>query len=196
MTTRELYKGILVRLTVEEPDIIADLLVKWRRDSEYARLLDNDPARMFSKKKTKEWLEKDLKEDETNLFFMMRTLEDDKLIGFIGLFDIQWYHRDAYVGVGIGEREYWGRGFGTDAMRIILRYAFTALSLNRVTLAVFEYNPRGVRSYEKAGFKIEGRARGYLHREGRRWDLINMGILREEWQAIVGGKNDDFGTRI
>lgn len=194
MTTSDLYKGDLVRLTAEEPDVIADLLVKWRRDSEYARLLDNDPARMFSIKKTKEWLEKDLKEDETSQFFMMRTLAEDKLIGFIGLSGIQWHHRNAYVGVGIGEREYWGRGFGTDAMRIVLRYAFTALSLNRVTLSVFEYNPRGVRSYEKAGFKIEGRARGYLHREGRRWDLINMGILREEWQVIVGGKNDDLGA--
>jgi RimJ/RimL family protein N-acetyltransferase len=194
MMNIDLYKGELVRLTAEEPDVITELLVNWRRDSEYARLLDNDPVRMFSKKKTKEWFEKDLEENEKSNFFMIRTLEDDKLIGFIGLFDIQWNHRNAYVGVGIGEREYWGRGYGTDAMRIILSYAFTALNLLRVSLGVFEYNTRGVRSYEKAGFKIEGRAREYLHREGKRWDLINMGILREEWQAVVGGKNDDFGT--
>jgi RimJ/RimL family protein N-acetyltransferase len=194
MTISDLYKGKLVRLTAEEPDVMTELLVKWRRDSEYARLLDNDPVRMFSKKKTKEWFEKDLEENEKSNFFMVRTLEDDKLIGFIGLFDIQGNHQNAYVGIGIGEREYWGRGYGTDAMNIMLRYAFTALNLLRVSLGVFEYNQRGVRSYEKAGFRIEGRAREYLYREGRRWDLINMGILREEWQADVGGKNDDIGS--
>jgi RimJ/RimL family protein N-acetyltransferase len=85
------------------------------------------------------------------------------------------------VGIGLGEREFWGKGYGTDAMRIILRYAFTELNLHRVTLNVFEYNPRGVRSYEKAGFVLEGRQRGVLLREGRRWDEIYMGILREDW---------------
>jgi RimJ/RimL family protein N-acetyltransferase len=66
-------------------------------------------------------------------------------------------------------------------MKIILRYAFTELNLQRVSLNVFEYNPRGVRSYEKAGFSHEGRERGLLLREGKRWDVIFMGILREEW---------------
>jgi RimJ/RimL family protein N-acetyltransferase len=69
-------------------------------------------------------------------------------------------------------------------MRIILRYAFTELNLHRVSLDTFEYNPRAIRSYEKAGFKIEGRVRQLLNREGRRWDVIYMGILREEWEKI------------
>ena len=85
------------------------------------------------------------------------------------------------MGIGLGEREYWGKGYGTDAMKIILRYAFTELNLRRVTLDVFEYNQRGVRSYEKAGFVVEGRERGLILREGRRWDVIYMGILREDW---------------
>jgi RimJ/RimL family protein N-acetyltransferase len=66
-------------------------------------------------------------------------------------------------------------------MRVILRYAFTEMNLQRITLGVFEYNPRAIRSYEKAGFKVEGILRQYLHREGRYWDEIMMGILREEW---------------
>jgi RimJ/RimL family protein N-acetyltransferase len=68
-------------------------------------------------------------------------------------------------------------------MKVILRYAFRELNLRRVALDTFEYNPRAIRSYEKIGFVHEGRAREYLWRDGRRWDLIFMGILREEWLA-------------
>jgi RimJ/RimL family protein N-acetyltransferase len=88
----------------------------------------------------------------------------------------------AGVGIGIGEREYWGKGYSTDMMRVILRYAFTELNLNRVTLNVFEYNPRAVRSYEKAGFVVEGRERKAIHRDGKYWDVLFMGVLREEWE--------------
>ena len=86
------------------------------------------------------------------------------------------------MGIGIGERDCWGKGYGTDAMRVVLRFAFVELNLHRVGLNVFEYNPRAIRSYEKAGFVEEGRLRGFLHRNNRRWDLIFMGILRDEWE--------------
>jgi RimJ/RimL family protein N-acetyltransferase len=66
-------------------------------------------------------------------------------------------------------------------MNVLLRFAFHEINLRRVTLTVFEYNPRAIRSYEKAGFYHEGRVRCLLNREGRRWDLLYMGILREEW---------------
>ena len=100
-----------------------------------------------------------------------------------------WTHGDTFVGIGPGDREYWGKGYGTDAMKIILRYAFIELNLHWVSLDVFEYNQRGVRSSEKAGFVHEGRARQLLMCEGRRWDVLYMGILREDWikqvQAIT-----------
>jgi RimJ/RimL family protein N-acetyltransferase len=108
-----------------------------------------------------------------------RTLPDDRLVGDVGL--------DRYDGHGTplsaSTRGASVKGYGSDAMRVILRYAFTELNLHRVSLNVFEYNPRAVRSYEKVGFKPEGRSRGVLHRAGRRWDLIFMGILFEEWEA-------------
>ena len=70
-------------------------------------------------------------------------------------------------------------------MKLVLRYAFTELNLRRVTLNVFEYNPRAIRCYEKLGFQHEGRVRKYLNREGRRWDLMYMGIMKEEWLATT-----------
>lgn len=180
----DLFRGELVRLTSEEPQTLAEVFSRWNRDSEYARLLDSDPQHLWSEKKWKESMEKDLDPDQTrNYFFHVRELAEDKLIGFVGLSPI-WAHGNVWVGIGFGEREYWGKGYGTDAMRLILRFAFMELNLHRVTLDVFEYNPRAIRSYEKAGFRHEGRRRQCLLRNGRRWDEIEMGILREEWLKL------------
>jgi RimJ/RimL family protein N-acetyltransferase len=194
-----LLNGKLVRLTSEDPEILAKAFSRWGRDSEYIRLLDSEAAILWSVKKFKDWIEKDLGSAQPNdFFFSIRTLEGDLLIGFIGLFGIQWSHGDTWVGIGIGEREYWGKGYGTDAMHVILRYAFLELNLHRVSLGVFGYNKRAIRSYEKAGFKLEGCLRGSLHRDGRRWDMFNMGILRKEWDQLQAqGLNPVFkGKRL
>jgi RimJ/RimL family protein N-acetyltransferase len=132
----------------------------------------------------REWIESH-ETRGTSFSFAIHTLADDRLIGAIELSVTQWVHGDAYVGIGIGERDDWGKGYGTDAMRVMLRYAFREMNLHRVSLTVFEYNPRAIRSYEKAGFVVEGRLRGWLNREGRRWDMIHMGILREEWEKTT-----------
>lgn len=182
--SNNLFQGELVRFVAAEPQLAAGLFAKWGRDSEFVRLLDTDPARLLSVDKYKEWFEKDLVEQQKNdeLFFLIRTLEEDLTIGLIGLNGIQWVHGDAWVGIGLGEREYWGEGYGTDAMRILLRYAFEELNLHRLSLSVFEYNSRAIRSYEKVGFVIEGRVRQFLNRDGRRYDMIFMGLLSDEWK--------------
>lgn len=126
-------------------------------------------------------------EDDTpaNHFFSIRTLDDNRLLGDINLDVINnWGSRNSFVGIGINDREDWSKGYGTDAMKLILRFAFTELNLNRVTLTVFEYNPRAIRSYEKAGFRHEGRMRKALLRDGKRWDMLYMGILRTDWMEI------------
>ncbi len=175
-----LLSGKLVHLTADDPQVMADAFARWGHDSEFLRLEDSGPAMLFSSKKIKEFVEKD-DQNSDSINFAIRTLDGDRLVGMIGLMGMQNQHGEAFVGIGIGERELWGKGYGTDAMRIILRYAFCELNLRRVSLNVFAYNPRAIHSYEKAGFVHEGRERGRLHRDGRRWDLVYMGILREEW---------------
>jgi RimJ/RimL family protein N-acetyltransferase len=115
---------------------------------------------------------------------VVRTLAEDELIGFIAFEEINWTDRDAYVSIGIGEPAFWGKGYGSDAMCLMLRYGFTELNLHRISLTVFEQNPRGIRSYEKCGFKHEGRIREFLLRDGRRSDMLHMGILRKEWDQL------------
>ena len=184
-----LFEGKLVRLAGIDPEEVSKSFAQWNRDSEYKRLLDSDPPRLHSPKAIKEWLEKHHDEDLTNSYwFAIRALEDGRLLGDADLTVINWGGREAFVGIGIGEREFWGKGYGTDAMGLILRYAFTELNLRRVSLNVFEFNQRALRSYEKAGFQLEGRQRQFIQREGRRWDLVYMGILREEWLALNGRK--------
>ena len=182
MLDNNLLTGKLVRLAALDPDVDAPLWSKWRQNSEYDRLSDTDPATLHSPKATREWIEKHLDSLLSNEF-EIRTIDGDQVIGSLGLGGDMLIHSEAFVGIGIGESEFWGKGYGTEAMLLILRYAFMELNLQRVSLDVFDYNQRAIRSYEKAGFKLEGRQRGMLLREGKRWDLVYMGLLREEWLA-------------
>jgi RimJ/RimL family protein N-acetyltransferase len=179
-----IFQGEKVHLIAPEPEQDAGLFARWMKDAEFVRLMDSDPARLFSIDKHKEWLEKDLVDEQKYdaIFFLIRTIQGEKTIGLIGLDGIRWVHGDAWVGIGLGERDYWGKGFGTDAMLVLQRYAFLELNLHRLSLTVFEYNERAISSYRKAGFAEEGRAREYLNRNGNRYDMIFMGILREEWE--------------
>jgi len=187
-----LFRGELVRLTAEEPELLGKSFSSWDRNSEFRRLLDDEPPCLWSAKKIQSWFEKDIQEmNERSFQFLIRTLQDERLIGFIGLWDVEWSHGDAEVGIGIGDSESWGKGYGTDAMRVILRYGFSELNLQRITLGVFDYNARAIRSYEKAGFTHEGRVRKAIFRDGSRADIVYMGILREEWHVLNNEQLED-----
>jgi RimJ/RimL family protein N-acetyltransferase len=181
---KDIFKGELVRLSAFDHEELGKAYAGWTRDSELQRLFNSEASALHSAKAGVDFFEKMIKEDSpANHFFSIRKLDDNRLLGDINLDVINhWGSRDSFVGLGIGNREDWGKGYGTDAMKIILRFAFTELNLRRVTLTVFEYNPRAIRSYEKAGFCHEGRLRGALLRDGKRWDMLYMGILCDDWK--------------
>jgi RimJ/RimL family protein N-acetyltransferase len=182
---KDIFTGSLVRLSAFDPEEMSKAFPRWNLNSEYFRLLNSSARPMQSSKAAAKWMEEEVGQMSLeSYYFSIRTLEDNKLIGEIGLDVVNWPGRDAFVGLGIGETEYWSKGYGTDVMNVLLRFAFTELNLRRVSLGVFEYNPRAIRSYEKAGFHHEGRMRRLLKREGRRWDNLFMGILREEWLEL------------
>ena len=187
---KDLFHGDLVRFTSEEPDALATAEARWQRDSEFVRLAGGSLLLSSEKRIRERFVENrvDPGFQPERYSFSVRTLADDRLIGFLGL-RVNLIHGEGWVGLGIGERDAWNKGYGTDMLRLCLRYAFLELGLQRVSLTLHEYNPRALRSYEKAGFRLEGRTRLGALREGRRTDVLWMGILREEWLAMLNGEN-------
>lgn len=182
-----ILRGEFVQLVAVEKERDSKLFTQWRRNSEYIRLLNGDPAILFSAKSTEKWIEKEDLAAEV-VSFAIQNLQDGIIIGEIALDDILPSSTNVFVGIAIGEADLWGKGYGTDAMRIILRYAFGVLNVHRVSLTVFGYNQRAIRSYEKVGFHHEGQLTDWLNRDGKRWDLHFMGILKTEWEQRIKGE--------
>lgn len=88
-------------------------------------------------------------------------------------------------GIFIGEKNYWGKGLGTDALRTILKFCFNKLKFNRVGLAVFPFNKRAIKCYEKCGFRVEGRQRQSIYKNGKFVDDIMMGITRSDYEKLI-----------
>ncbi|HEV8044101.1 MAG TPA: GNAT family protein [Rubrobacter sp.] len=111
---------------------------------------------------------------------------DGECIGTCGLFNIDWTARHAELGIGIGDKDYWGRGYGREAVGLLLDYAFRLRNLRRVWLEVHAGNERGIRAYRSCGFVEEGRMREHVWLAGRYVDNVIMGVLREEWNGEEG----------
>ncbi len=168
--------GEKVRLRAIEREDIPRFL-KWLNDPSLRRYLDMYLP--LSRAQEERWFERQL-EDEKNLVFAIETLEGEH-IGNIGLHEIDWKNGQAVLGIFIGEGDYWGQGYGTDAVRTLLRLAFEEMGLHRISLRVFDFNQRAIRCYEKCGFRHEGRQREAHFTEGRYHDVLLMGILAQEF---------------
>jgi hypothetical protein len=180
----QLFEGELVRLAAPDPERDAETESKWTHDPETARLQSADPVRPLSPALIKKKYEEVEKEKATNRFhFAIRTRTDDRLVGFVRLDHIEWNNGTGTVTLGIGDPSDRGRGYGRETLGLILRYAFGELNLYRLTADTFEYNECALRFLECAGFHVEVRGRQAIHRDGRRWDVIKLGLLREEWNV-------------
>jgi RimJ/RimL family protein N-acetyltransferase len=156
-------------------------LVTWFNDPEVTRYLKRCRPLM---PQAEEVFLRQLSESETDIAVGIVVREGDRLIGVTGLHHLEPRNRHAMFGISIGDKSAWGKGYGTEATRLVVRYAFDTLNLNRVWLHVYEYNDRARRVYEKVGFRTEGRLRQDTFRDGRYWDTVVMGVLREEWEAV------------
>lgn len=109
-------------------------------------------------------------------------------IGTIGLFKIDNIAHSAELGIAIGEKAYWNRGLGSEALRILLNEGFYKFNLHRIELRVYARNHRAIRAYEKVGFVHEGVKREATYRDGEYMDDLLMSVLRPEWDQITRGK--------
>jgi RimJ/RimL family protein N-acetyltransferase len=111
---------------------------------------------------------------------------DGQCVGTCALFHPDATAQTCELGVGIGERDYWGKGYGREAVRLLLEYAFKYLNYRKVWLRVHGANERAIRAYRACGFVEEGRQRAHVWSNGAYDDLVLMGVLRDEWRQGEG----------
>lgn len=179
LTTDNLFYSKRLKMTLPREGDVQTML-QWNEDPEYLRNVDTDIAIPYSEKQ----LEDEGETKNKEVYFRLRTHEEETLIGFVVIHSIEWNNRCGQLAIGIGLAEHRNKGYGTEALHLILRYAFHEMNLDRVGLDVISYNAKGIRAYEKAGFQLEGRARSAVYRDGRRYDRLMMGILKPEWEAL------------
>ena len=145
--------------------------------------LDSSYPRVASLEKAQAFYEERTKFDENIAPFAIEA--DGKYIGYCSLMHLQNRYGNLELGILIGDRKYWGRGYGREVVKLLLEYGFHYLGARRIDLTTHAKNERAIRCYLACGFVEEGRPRKVVWIEGEYVDLVNMAILYEEWQAIV-----------
>jgi RimJ/RimL family protein N-acetyltransferase len=181
----QLFEGQDVRFGPIDHEKDPEIESKWMHDSEFARMYEIDPARPMSAamvKKAYEKLEKEIEEEKNIFYFTIRAKEDDRLIGKALVHRIEWANGNGMIRFGIGASDDRRKGYGRQVLQMLLRFVFAELNLYRVSAAVPEYNEAAIALLKKFGFVEEVRRRQALDRDGRRWDLLVFGLLKDEWQ--------------
>jgi len=181
----QLFEGRDIRFGPIDYEKDPEIESKWTHDSAFMRMYEINPARPLSAaivKKQYEKLEKQVEEDKNLYHFMIRAKEDDRLIGKAVIQWVEWTNGNAWVHLGIGSADDQRKGYGSQALSMLVRFAFAELNLFRLSARVPEYNEAAISLFSKFGFVEEVRRRQALDRDGRRWDLIVFGLLNSEWQ--------------
>jgi RimJ/RimL family protein N-acetyltransferase len=173
------WEGDLVRLAPLDSDRHLDNAVAWINDPEVTQHLSFGDFPM-TRLAERSWFEERSKPCETDISLAIETL-DGRNIGFSGMFAISWRHGTATTGTMIGDRDSWGKGFGTDAARLRNRYAFDVLGLRMLYSEVYEGNDRSLRMLLKAGYLECGRRPKRIWKRGAYRDEILLYLDREAW---------------
>jgi RimJ/RimL family protein N-acetyltransferase len=181
MNPTNLFYGERVRLTALRPED-AQTMARWYEDGEFARLFDANTALPKTESALARWMDS-AERDKDTFALAIRLLYSDDMIGYVELDSIQWNNRVAWMAIGIGSPTHRSKGYGTEAMQLVLRFAFHELNLYRIQLTVFSYNEAAIHLYDRLGFTREGTFREFIARDGQRYDMYLYGILAREWEA-------------
>jgi len=174
-----LLKGKLVRLReYKQSDV--ELAYKYMNDPEVLLNLGNGIPYPMILEKEQEWFDSQIKSKDT-YSFAIESLEDGIYIGGCGINWYDWKNGTAEIGIFIGNQQFREKGYGTDAMKVLIDFIFNQTNINRIQLSTYSFNERAYKTYLKCGFKEEGRLRQRIFRNGKYHDEILMGLLREEY---------------
>jgi diamine N-acetyltransferase len=162
------------------------LYQKWVNDFEVTRTLDIG-LKPITLEFEENWYNRATtsERDATFVIYERATLRP---IGSTGLHQIDQFDRTAEFGILIGEKDSWGKGYGTETARLMLEYGFTGLGLHNIMLRAYSYNDRGIRAYQRAGFREFGRRRQAQRLGGQAYDVVFMECLATEFQGAVLSK--------
>ncbi len=160
---------------LEESDL--PLLTRWINDRKVTRFLKaRMPIMLIAEKK---WFDK-LPDNDENVVLMITTLSG-KPIGVMGIHRINWIDRTATTGAFIGEKAYWGKGYGTDAKMHLLEFAFNTLGLRKMCSKVYDFNARSLAYSKRCGYRQEGVLKRHVFREGEYHDVVELALFKEDW---------------
>ncbi|MHA2036691.1 MAG: GNAT family N-acetyltransferase [Promethearchaeota archaeon] len=175
-----MLKGDKIRLVPPKKEYIKQFQ-KWMNDPEIIQYLTI--FRPITREMEEDWYN-DMQKRENNILFSIITLDEKNNEILIGNCDISvdWKNRIGNCGIVIGEKNYHGKGYGTEAMKLLVNYGFETLNLNRIELEVHSFNSRALKSYIKVGFKEEVTRRQAVYINGIYHDSIVLSILKDEWE--------------
>ncbi|MBI4571236.1 MAG: GNAT family N-acetyltransferase [Chloroflexi bacterium] len=186
-----MLEGTMVRLrALEMGDLERDYL--WVNDREVTRFISMRYP--MSRAEEERWLRDRPGNGYAAGVVLAIETKDGVHIGNLGLHEVNADDRKAALGIVIGDKSYWSNGYGTDAIVTLLRFGFGEMNLHRVLLHVIEFNERAIACYRKCGFQEEGRLRQHRFSQGRYWDVLVMGVLRDEFDALHGIAAQAAGT--
>jgi RimJ/RimL family protein N-acetyltransferase len=151
----------------------------WRNDQEVSQYLG--AFLPFMEADGVEWLDRIHKNKECDVVFTIVDAKTRKPVGLMGIHEISWKDRRATTGAMIGEKSYWGKGYGTEAKMLLLNYAFNTLNLRKMSLRVYAFNKRCKAYNEKCGYKVEAVLKQEMFKNGRYQDLIVMAVFKNGW---------------
>ncbi|MDF2880380.1 MAG: acetyltransferase, ribosomal protein N-acetylase [Clostridiaceae bacterium] len=173
-----MYYGekVCLRAYKEEDIEIAAALVN---DKELKKFLVTGIPFPMSTWEEESWVKSQKGSDTGEYNFAIEDIKTKKYIGGCGIQKVNWLARVATVGIMIGDKDYWSKGYGTDAMKVLMKFIFEEMNINKIRLGVFSFNIRAKKCYEKCGFQVEGILKDELFKEGKYYDEIIMSAFNK-----------------
>jgi RimJ/RimL family protein N-acetyltransferase len=177
-----MYSGKLVKLRAyKEADI--EKAVEFINDEEVKKLLDSNIPFPMTKWQEEEWVKSRKANTDFTYDFAIEDLKTGKYIGGCSINECNVKNRTCEIGIMIGDKEYWSKGYGSDALKLLIKFIFEEVNMNKIKLKVFSFNNRAIACYKKVGFKEEGILKKELYRSGKSYDVIPMAIFKDDFDS-------------
>jgi len=181
-----MYIGEKIRLREYRKSDIIDAQ-RYLNDSEIKKYIMSGIPYLYTLTDEEKWFE-NVSATKDTYNFAIETIEEKLYIGGCGIDNVDWKNSIVVVGIFIGNKEYLNKGYGTDAMNVLISFIFNQMNINKIKLNVYSFNERAIKSYKKSGFIIEGVLRDEIYRDGQYYDKITMGLLKKDFIKGLGEK--------